>query len=244
MDSHNPFIGASYLLAGFGLLTKPGIKRYVIIPLLINIFLFIGFFFLLYHYMGVFNVWLSHYLPNWLHWLSYILWLLFFISFLLLFVYTFVIIGNFIAAPFNSLLSEKVELYLTGKTLESRSLVENIKDVPRIIGRQLAILGYYLPRALLCLILFFVPVVQAIAAIIWFVFNAWFMTITYLDYPTDNHRISIDKVKDWLGRKRGIALGFGLSVLVITMIPILNFLIIPAAVAGATKFWLVEWKKK
>ena len=239
---NNPITGLHYLISGFELITKSGIRRFVIIPVLINILLFIGLFLLLRHYMGEFNLWFAHFLPSWLHWLSSILWILFFISFFLIFIYTFVTLGNIVAAPFNSLLAEKVEWYLTGNEVEGRSLLENIKDIPRILGRQLAILGYYLPRALVLLILFFIPIVQTVATLLWFLFNAWFMTLTYIDYPTDNHHIPLKQVHAWLKERRMTSMGLGISVLVITMMPIVNFFIIPAAVAAATKFWVEESK--
>lgn len=235
-------IGISHLVDGFELMTKPGVKRFVAIPVLINILLFIGAFFLLRHFMGEFNAWILHYLPTWLHWLTYLLWLLFFISFFTFFIFAFVTLANVIAAPFNSLLSEKVENYLTGKTLSSLSLLENIKDIPRIIGRQIAILGYYLPRAILLFILFFIPVVQTIAPILWFLFHAWFLTLTYIDYPTDNHRVALLEVRIRLSQNRLTSLGFGIAVLVVTMVPILNLFAIPAAVAGATKYWVATLK--
>ncbi len=227
---------------GFRLISKPGLRRFVCIPLLINTILFALLFLVMQHYMGAFNHWFEHYLPAWLHWLSVILWIVFFVSFFLILTYTFVTIANIICAPFNSFLAEKVELYLTGQVKESRSLYENFKDIPRIVGRQLKILGYYLPRALLILILLFLPVVQAAAAIVWFLFNAWFMALTYIDYPTDNNRVSISSVRVWLNERRWVALGFGGSVLVASMIPIVNFFTIPAAVAAATKWWVEEQK--
>ena len=229
-----------YLFEGFKLIVKPGLKRYVAIPLFLNIVLFIVLFFLARHFIREFNAWFMHFLPAWLHWLSAVLWVLFFLSFFLVLVYTFVMLANLISAPFNSLLAEKVELYLTGKSLEQRSFMENIKDVPRIIGRQLVILGYYLPRAFLILILFFIPIVHIFAAFLWFLFNAWFMSLTYLDYPTDNHRIPLSEVKTWMRQRRWQTLGFGISILVGTMIPIINLFTMPAAVAAATKFWVEE----
>ena len=237
---NNPITGMTYLIEGFKLIATPRLRHFVIIPLIINMFLFVGLFFLLRHYMSEFNLWFAHHLPVWLHWVASILWVLFFISFFLIFIYTFVTLANFITAPFNSLLAEKVELYLTGNALGERSWIENIKDVPRIFRRQLAILGYYLPRACLLLLLFFIPIVQVVAALFWFLFNAWFMTLTYIDYPTDNHRIPLPTVRTLLRRKRWVGIGFGVSVLVVTMIPVLNFFAIPAAVAGATKFWIEE----
>ncbi len=40
------FKGVHYLFAGFGLITRPGIKRYVVMPLVINILMFTLIFFL------------------------------------------------------------------------------------------------------------------------------------------------------------------------------------------------------
>jgi CysZ protein len=238
----SPVFGFHYLLAGFKLITQPGIRRFVIIPLIINLALFIGFFFLLNYFIHEFNAWFVGYLPHWLHWLSAILWLIFFISFFVIFVYTFVTIANIVSAPFNSFLAEKVEFHLTGQLLEERSLLDNIKDIPRILARQLSILAYYIPRALLLLILFFIPVVQTLAALISFLFHAWLMTLTYLDYPTDNHRIAMREVRVWLDQRRWVSLGFGVGVLVCSMIPIINCFTVPAAVAGAVKFWVDQDK--
>lgn len=235
--------GMQYLFAGFRLITLPGLRRFVIIPLIINILLFIGAFFLLKHFVAEFNIWFASFLPHWLQWLSTILWVIFFIGFFGIIIYTFVTVANIVSAPFNSFLAEKVELYLTGNIPEDRSLQDNIKDIPRIIGRQLSIIGYYVPRALLILVLFFIPIVQAVAAVISFAFHAWVMTLTYIDYPTDNHRIPMSKVREWMHERRMASLTFGTCILVCSMIPIINCFTIPAAVAGATKYW-IEGNKK
>lgn len=232
------FIGFHYLIDGFRLISKPGLKRFVIIPLTINILLFASLFLLLQHYMHAFNAWLLSYLPAWLQWLGLLLWWIFFFGFFIVSIYLFVTVANIISAPFNSLLAEKVEMYLTSHLPEQRSVLANVKDTPRIIGRQLAILGYYLPRALFILILFLIPILHILAVIVWFLFNAWYMTFTYIDYPTDNHRIPLLRVRQWLNEKRWMALGFGMSILLCSMIPVLNFFVIPAAVAGATKWWV------
>lgn len=234
--------GFYYLLEGFKLLTKPGIKRFVLIPLIINIIFFIGFFLLARHFFDVFNQWLIGFLPHWLQWLESILWVTFFMSFVLVFIYTFVIVTNLISAPFNSFLAEKVEFYLTGKIFPSKTWVENIKDIPRILGRQFSLIGYYLPRAFVLLIFFFVPIIHFIAAILWFAFNAWFMTLQYLDYPTDNHQIPLSHLHTWVWQNRLLSLSFGTGILIVTLIPVLNFFIVPAAVAGATKLWVENGK--
>ncbi len=233
-------LGAQYLLDGFILIRQPGLRRYVIIPLMINILLFIGAFFLLHYFMNEFNVWFKLYLPSWLQWLSTILWVLFFLGFFVVFIYSFVTVANILSAPFNSFLAEKVELHLTGRVFEDRSLLDNIKDIPRILARQLSIIVYYLGYEILILVLFFIPMVQPFAALVAFLFHAWIMTMTYIDYPTDNHRIPLANVKNWMRQIRIPCFGFGASVLVCSMIPVLNCFVIPAAVAGATKFWVEE----
>ena len=239
MNNH-PLAGSQYLIDGFKLIFKPGLKRFVIIPMMINIALFLGLFFVSHHFFAEFSQWINNYIPAWLRWIDIILCILFFAGYSLIFIYTFVTLTNVISAPFNSLLSEEVERYLTGKGLTNRTWLELMKDIPRTVGRQLVIIGYYLPRAIGLLILFLVPAAQIIAAPLWFVFNAWFMTMQYIDYPTDNHRISLRDTQEWLGKKRWLSLSFGSSVLIATMIPLVNFIIVPAAVAGATKLWLEE----
>lgn len=233
-------LGFRYLLDGFQLILKPGLKRYVIIPLLINIILFASLFYFAQHFFSDFITWVEHHLPHWLSWLGSILWVIFFIGYFLIMIYTFVTFANIVGAPFNSFLAEKVEHYLTGHT-HNQSLTDTFKDIPRIIGRQLSILGYYLPRAGLMLLLFFVPILQILAPLLWFFFNAWFMTLQYIDYPTDNNHIPLKSVRDKLAQKKALSLSFGMGVLVFSMVPILNFFIIPAAVAGATKLWLEEF---
>lgn len=240
---NTPLHGFNYLIEGFRLLTERGIKRYVVMPVLVNVIFFIGLFLVLQHYAHVFNAWFLGTLPTWLQWLAYVLWLIFFASFFLFFIYAFVTIANFIAAPFNSLLSEKVERHLTGKEPTNARLRDTFADIPRMLKRQLSIFAYYLPRVAILLILFFVPVIQVFAAPLWFLFNAWFMAISYVDYPSDNHRVPIDEVREWLTANRWLSFGFGLAVLITSMIPFINFFTIPAAVAGATKLWVIERKK-
>ena len=76
------------------------------------------------------------------------------------------------------------------------------------------------------------------------VFNAWMMSLQYMDYPMGNHRLSFKQQKQLQQKQRFFSLGFGSSVLVATMIPVVNFLIIPVAVIASTKIWLEHYKGK
>lgn len=239
MNKH-PLSAINYMLAGFELLTQRGLKKFIIIPVVVNFILFIGLFFLLRHYIFELNDWFLQYVPSWLQWLGTIIWLLFFLSFIVVFAYSFVTIVNIIAAPFNSLLSEKVTFYLTGQVMPSSNVFGLLKDVPRVIGRQLLVLCYYIPRAFLIFIIFFIPFLQTIAPILWVLFHAWFLTMTFLDYPTDNAKISFQETRAWMNQHKWLSLSMGLCILAVTLVPILNLIAIPAAVAAATKLWVEE----
>ncbi len=230
--------GITYFLAGFRLIVQPGVRLFVWVPLIINILLFGLLFVLMRHYVGVFDAWFSHFLPTWLQWLGALLWILFFLSYLLFFVFGFVLLANIVSAPFNSFLAEQVALHLTGTLPEQRTLWQNLIDIPRIIARQCRIMIYYIPRVLILFLLFFVPFVQLLAPVFWVGFHAWVLTLTYIDYPTDNDRLPIEDVQTFLVQHRFATLGFGLSVLLMSMVPFVNLMSIPVAVAGATKFWV------
>jgi CysZ protein len=51
-------------------------------------------------------------------------------------------------------------------------------------------------------------------------------------------------MKNILAEKRLTSSGFGMVVMVGTMIPFVNFIIMPAAICGATAYWVEELKNK
>ena len=201
--NNNPFNGARYLLRGLGLITKPRLRRFVIVPLIINTILFIGFVYALLVGTGWLVAELEGWLPGWLDWLSFLLWPLFFVSALLIMVFGFTIVGNLIAAPFNGLLAEAVENHLTGKPLQTDSGWSAIAtEVMRSIRSELRKLAYILMWAIPILILLIIPVVNAIGSVIWLVFGAWMMAIQYADYPMGNHGLSFPDQRALLARRR------------------------------------------
>ncbi len=237
--SNNPISGFSYLLKGFGQLNRPGLKRYVYIPLLINIVIYIIVISLAGHYFADLLQWIMTKLPSWLHWLDWLLWPLFILAAGIFIIYTFVVLANLIGAPFNSLLAEKLELLETGKKLnEDESIWSSVKDIPRSIKRQLAIIAYTIPRVLILLVLFLIPGINIVASILWFLFGGWTMALQYMDYPMDNHRIPFAQMRSQMRKANLRYLAFGCGTAVITLIPIINFVAMPAAVIGATLMYL------
>lgn len=227
----NPLTGAAYFMKGFSLINKPGVRRFVIIPLLINSILFITLFTLM---GGFFNDLVDKmlaYLPGWLSWLSWLFWILFVLTAAILMFMTFSLLANLIGAPFNSYLAAAVEKHLTGHLPPDspRNLLQEIGSA--LLGELKKWLYYLLWLIPLVLAsLFLIP----LAPFLWFMFGAWMYSLEYTDYPLGNYGLTFPDIRRKIRERRFLSLGFGSAVTVATMIPVFNFLVMPVAVAGAT----------
>jgi len=248
-SSNNPITGFSYLLKAITLASKPGIKRFVFIPLLINVLVFIVALAVGVHYFNVFmndmldfsGLWV--WVQDLLSFIKPLLWIVFFSAYLMLVFFGFSILANIIAAPFNSLLAEATEKYLTGTALnENTDMMQLLKDVIPLIIMEIKKIIYFVIRAIPLLILFIIPFTAPIAPILWFLFSAWMMSLQYMDYPMGNHKVDFNEQQKLQKQKRLFSMGYGGGVLMATMIPILNFLIIPLAVISATQIWVDNYK--
>ena len=233
--------GPQYLREGLKLVLSPGLRLFVLLPLAINLILFVA---LIGFAVDQFSGWLASLmgsLPSWLSFLDFLLWPLFVILLLLMVFFTFTLLANIIAAPFNGFLAEKVEVVVRGAdNFPPFSWAELLAKVPRTLKRELRKLSYFLPRAIGLLLLSLIPGLNLIATPLWLLFGVWMMAVQYIDYPCDNHKVSWDDMLAWLRAKRWQSLGFGGSTYLALLIPFVNILMMPAAVAGATLFWVRE----
>ena len=128
--------GPQYLREGLRLVLSPGLRLFVILPLTVNVLLFFGLIWLA---VGQFSGWVDTFmpsLPNWLAFLEYLLWPLFVALVVLMVFFTFTMLANIIAAPFNGFLSEKVEVVVRGEDAAPPfSWAELLAMLPRTIGR-------------------------------------------------------------------------------------------------------------
>ncbi|TFF42259.1 sulfate transporter CysZ [Pseudomonas sp. RIT623] len=233
--------GPQYLREGLKLVLSPSLRLFVLLPLAVNLLLFGGLIYFAGHQFSLWVDALMPTLPDWLSFLTYILWPLFVALVVLMVFFTFTLLANVIAAPFNGFLAEKVEVVVRGQdTFPPFSWAELLAMVPRTFSREMRKLGYFLPRAIGLFILSFIPVVNVIAAPLWLVFGIWMMAIQYIDYPADNNKMNWQDMLAWLRSKRWQSLGFGGITYLALMIPGVNVLMMPAAVAGATLFWVRE----
>lgn len=235
--------GFHYFVMGWHLIGRKGLRQFVIMPILLNILLLCGLFWLFMVNIGGVIDGLISYVPDWLAWLSGVLFAFSIFMILLVFYFSFTTLSGFIAAPFNGLLAEKVEQMLTGQVLTEMSTLDFIKDIPRMLGREWQKLCYSLPKLIGLFLLGFIPMIgQTVVPILTFLFTAWLMAIQYCDYPFDNHKIPFHIMRNELGEKRTMNLTFGSLITFCTFVPLMNLVIIPVAVCGATAMWVEQYR--
>lgn len=232
--------GARYLVQGFSLINQPGIRRFAYLPMLINTLLFsVALWFGLSNFGGWLDALMPTWLPAWLESiLTWLIWPLFILLLAIIVFFSFSVIANILAAPFNGILAEMVEKKMTGGSPPDMPWAQLLKDTPKMIFNELRKVAYLLMWVLPLLILSLIPGLNLFAPLLWLLFSSWTLALDYHDYPMGNHQLASRQQRELLRQNRGLALGFGGATMLATMIPILNFLVIPAAVAGATKLYL------
>ena len=239
--------GFRYPFTGFRLVSRPGIRLYVIIPLLINTMLFTGVIYYGSTQISELISWLELQW-DWLAWIAWLLWPLFLVLSLTLVFLCFAVVANLIAAPFNGFLAESVERKLAqeqGQELSADSFPGfSTAEIMRSIVSEIRKFLFILVRTLPILLLFVIPVIQLAAPFIWMVFMAWIMALEYLEYPMGNHGMMFHDVRSIVSSKRNLAMGFGLAVSLLTIIPVINFIAMPVAVAGGTKMYMEKFQSR
>ncbi|WP_163578006.1 sulfate transporter CysZ [Halomonas faecis] len=223
------------LTRGTRLVYTRGLRRYVFAPILVNLLVYstmLGY--VVTNFGGWLDAWMAM-VPGWLGWLEWLIWPLFVISLLVIVLFTFTLVTHLIAAPFYGFLAAKVEIVATGRPpLDDRGLARAAVDA---LGRELVKLAYILPRALLLFIVSWIPGLNLVAPLLWALFSAWVMAITYLDYPMDNNQVSFADMRRRLARRWWPTLTYGGWVTLITWVPLANLFLLPGAVAAAVLMW-------
>jgi len=202
--------------------------------LLVNALLFAGVIYYGAHQLGrlidfLYSLW------AWTEWFSWLLWPLFIIIILTVVFFCFSILANLIAAPFNGYLAEAVERNLTGKnTIVSSDLAKFPAEFIAALKSESKKFLYFIVRAIPLLLLLAIPLV---GPAVWFLFGAWMLALEYLEFPLSNNGLLFPQIRETLASRRQLTFGFGMGVMFITILPIVNFIAMPVAVAGATKLW-------
>ncbi|MDD2769746.1 MAG: sulfate transporter CysZ [Methylococcus sp.] len=229
---NSPATALRYLITGLTWLAKPGIRRYVWIPLVINLMLYsLG----LWLGMRYFSVFLNWVLPAWLDFVRWLLWPVFAVGFFTVMYFTFSVLANIIGSPFYGVLAERTAALATGCKEDRAAAPAGMLAGLQSEFRRLSYLGL---RVLPLAVLFLVPGINVAAPILWMLFNAWFMALEYTAYPLEARGYDFERQRELLGRFRIGAATFGGTVMLAQTIPLLNIFAAPAAVVGATLYLL------
>jgi len=223
---------------GLGLLTAPGLRRYVVVPLLLNMVIFAG---LAYFAGSYFDTFMDRWLPSqdWLAFLRWLMWALFATAYALAAFFGFTLLANLIGAPFNAMLAARVEEKLTGR-LPVQAHQSLLRAIGPALSAELGKIFYFLSRALPLLVLFLIPGLNVLVSLAWLAFGYWFLAIEYSDYPMSNHGLRPRDQRARLRHIRAKSLAFGVGVSFLMMMPVLQLAAMPAAVAAATRLWIED----
>lgn len=228
---------------GLRLIFRPGFRRYVMIPLLLNIVVFGLLAWAGVHY---FDDFMSAYLPeeSWWSYLKPVLWIVFALAYAMIMFYGFTILANLIASPFNGILAAKVEQSITGEVPAGAnlSLMASIWPAVRAeLSKLLYMATRMIPLLILLLLSALIPGLNVLVGALWLAAGFWFLAIEYGDYPMANHDLAPKRQRALLKRRRFKTLAFGAGVS--AMMLVLGFVAMPAAVAGASLYWARDLRK-
>ena len=226
---NNPAFAIGYLFKGLRLVPRHELRAFIIIPIVINIVLYSLALMLGYYYISDL---ITQFIPSWLQWLSWVLWPLFFISFFIAGFFTFTVLANLLAAPFYGKLAAKTLVLINGQ-----SKATDEQPLLKVMGAEVKRAGYLLSRALPLLMVSFIPGINVLAPFLWALFGAWGMALEYLAYPMENAGILFSEQKKMAKSIRFGLLSFGGVAVMGLTIPLLNIIVAPAAVIGATLYF-------
>lgn len=240
----NNFIkGFSHALAGFSWIFRPKIRRFVYIPLAINVLLFTLAISLLGKYAGEWVTGLIGQKANWWHIFRWaydlivpVLSVVIYVALILVGYFSFSTVANLLAAPFNAQLAKAVEQRLAGQPI-TYSEMPLAKEVWVTVQSELAKIVRFALLAAVLLLLLVVPGINVFFPLVWFIFMAYTLSIQYIDYPMANHGHFYTAQRKLLKKHRAQRLGFGTAANVLLLIPFVNFLAMPVCVCGATVWW-------
>lgn len=236
----SPLSGFSALIQGLKWLKHPQLRMLIVLPIVINVVIYGLVLGLGLHWTDGLMADLIAWLPDWLSFLGTLFWWLMLFMLLAVLGLTFVTAALIVGAPFYGQLSART-LSLLGVTASEASASDPLSIallIPKGIGREFSKLVSFLPLLVLVVVISLLPGINVIAPFVWLSVNSWIFGLQFLDYPFDDAQKPFGAVKDWGRRHRGAVLGFGFAIVIGSSIPVLNLLIIPAAVVGATRLWV------
>lgn len=147
-----------------------------------------------------------------------------------LFKYLFLIIGS----PLFAYLSEKTESIIEGKDYPF-SFTQLLKDIIRGVRLALRNTLWQTVYTVSLLLLSFLPVIGWITPVIILFIECYYYGFSMLDYSCERHKLSMSASIEYIGKRKGLAIGNGMVFYLMHIIPFVGWVLAPAyAVVAAT----------
>ncbi len=233
--------GISYPLRAVKLFRqKPSLLRYLIIPFFINLLVFTA---TVYFGIDLFEGLLETYAPTTSVWygaiLFYLAWLVAFLLTSVVVFFSFTVVGNLIASPFNELLSEHAEILFTNAKNDCKfSLKQFLKESHNAIIVEIKKLTIFVVGMCLLLLINFIPGIGSlIYAVLAPAFTLVFLAIEYMAFVLMRKQMNFADQRRYIFHHPVMMFGFSCGVFLMLAIPFVQFFSIPLAVVGATLLW-------
>lgn len=228
--------GAFYMLKGARLIfTDWRLFRLALAPFALNTALFMGFL-LSFNYVAyhVSTHVFAQSNQEW-YWAAFSILVgsaLFAVSILIV-AFGFVSVGLILAAPFNDILSAAVEEKLAGKVVTRQAPAWRfIKSTAISESKKMSL------ALLIQVSLFLTNLIPGVGQVAFVVLSAMFisfvMAYEFTGYTLDRRGFSFAEKRMFIVSRFGLSMGFGALAGAISLVPIVNFLLMPVSVAGGT----------
>lgn len=227
--NNSPVYATACFIQGLKQASRPPLRSYLLLPIAINLVLYSTAFVVGYIYLTDL---ITLIVPDWLNaikWLQWLIYLLFFISFAVIGFFIATLLANIIAAPFYSLLAVKTWTLIAGNITPIKS-----PAIKQVIYSEINRIGYLVSRMLPLLVLFFIPVINLIAPLLWLLFGAWCMGLEFMAYPLENQNILFAQQRKQAKSQKWAVLSFGGFIMLGMSIPLINLIVAPITVIGTT----------
>jgi len=230
--------GAGYLAQGFGFVFSrhPSLIKYCLLPLLINLLVFVGVGVGLYFYYGDIVSWIWARPDSWLmRILWYLLYVFIFLVVILLSYLTFFVLQAILSAPFNDLLSERTEKLAFGHEPPPFSVGFLLKGLGKTVAHEVAKMGLYVAVMVpLLLLSVLATVLSPVVSVVGFYFTAIFFAYDFMDFSMGRRLWSFSRKWGALKKNRALTFGFGAALAGALLIPVFGLLCLPMAAVGGT----------
>jgi len=223
--------------------SNPRLVQYILIPFLINTIVFSAAVYLGLDFFGSTVV---EYIPQGDAWYwSVLYWFLWVVAVLLtavLVFFSFTVVGNLLASPFNDLLSERTEEVLSGsRNDEPFALKRFFRDALSTVLLEAKKLWVFVMIMVLILPLNLLPGAgNTLYTVLAIGLTLYFLCFEYLGFVLVRKRQFFREQKKYISARKFLMLGFSCGVMAILAIPFFQLLCIPLAVIGVTRLWCEE----